>query len=65
MLRDKKKSQNIFGPQTFTWKSQVLLWIYYITTFVQLCWHDEIDESYSFLIQFVMFGEFYNKKNVL
>ena len=36
--------------------------IYFFTTFVQLCWHDAIDEWYRLLIQFVMFGGFHDKK---
>ena len=39
--------------------------MYYFTTFVQLCWHDAIDECYRSLIQFVIFGEFYHKKSDL
>ena len=35
---------------------------YYFTTFVQLCWHDTIDDWYSLLIQFVMFRKYYDKK---
>ena len=39
---------------------------YYRTyTCVQLCWHDAIDEWYGLLQQFVMFGEFFDKKIVI
>ena len=39
--------------------------IYYFTTFVQLCLHDAIDEWYHLLIQFIMFGDFNDKKIVI
>ena len=50
----------------FTYKLQVLLRILLQNyTCVQLCWHDAIDEWYGLLKQFVMFGEFFDKKIVI
>ena len=58
--------QNVFGPK-FSHRNKYYYRIYNFTAFVLIFWHDAIDEWHrlliQWLIQFVMFWGFYDKKS--
>ena len=59
----KQFCKNVLVPKPSNRNNKYCYQIYQFTTFVQLCCHDSIDGLYCLLIQFSMFGEFYDNKN--